>query len=195
MASLTPQYMLNTGGHAPTYRERKPIGWTSLYHSDYLLASTESYEIWYLLRRHLDVWSAGFPTMGTAKVEYTGLISARVIATVIAGVWPSTAKLFLNGTMIRDYNFNLGGGSVTDIIDVTNLIFIGRNEFSFVIEKVPWVGWGDYLLTVDLVIDAESSNVEPPPPWDTWPTWWPFAAGGLGLAAAGGIILMKKRKR
>lgn len=28
--------MLNTGGHAPTYRERKPQSWTSAYHSDYL---------------------------------------------------------------------------------------------------------------------------------------------------------------
>lgn len=202
---LTPKYTLNSGyvfeeymldsgeGHAPTYRERKPKGWTRLYHSDYLAVERKSYPIWHDVKLDLPLLASGAVLKGSAQVDYTNLISAKVIVSVSALVWPSWASLYLNGSKIQDFDFRLGSGSASKEIDVTSLILRGKNEFLFEVKKVSWVGWGTYAVTVDLVIEAETSSVSPPAPWEMWPTWWLYAAAGVGLVAVGGVILLRKR--
>lgn len=149
----------------------------------------QSFPIWTNTVIDLPLWSSGAWSTRTTTLKWTLLNSAKLIIMVQAVAWPSWAALYLNGNKVYDFDFRLGSGTVTTEIDVMNHVRQGSNEFLFDISKISWTGWGPYTLTVNLVLDGDYED--PTPPREPWPTWWPYAAIGGGLATVGIVLAMK----
>lgn len=215
--SLNPKYTLNTGGHAPTYRERKPQAWTSAYHSNYLQAFATVLRQDILKDKLLTVGGLvggykDFPFTFTFKTP-----ADTIITTVTA--WVSIIPLDGN-SYLRTWlnNVEFGGAAKLGIPAQPGLVqgqeyMIDDSVIGFILPRPPNTGEAMNRLTVrtwNYKIFAETTckvsiwleieytgsepSVEPPPFWEDWPTWWPYAAGGLGMAAVGGILLMKKKR-
>ena len=200
---MYPKYIYDSGeGHAPSYRERKPQSWSAAYHSDYLKAfvvGAQSFPIWSQRRLHMDAWNNGFSITRTMPLTWRILNSVKLVYTISAEVWPSWAELTVDGSTIKYFDFRLGSGVIAEIIDITNLItaWQGKHEFVFNCHKTSLVGWGDYVVTVDIVLDGD---FDPPiiPVWEQiiqWITDHPLETAGIGLAVAGVAIYAVKRRQ
>lgn len=142
-----------------------------------------SYPLWNTARFHMDAWNNGItPSTKSYGLKWTALTSATLSYTVIAEVWPSWADLYLNGTDVKQFDFRAGGGTITETIDVMSLLTQGLNSFTFKASKTSWVGFGDYIITANLILDGIFEDPTTPNWWEQLPTWWPYAAGA-------GIIL------
>lgn len=105
------------------------------------------------------------------------MTSAQLVVSVSSTLPQCNGDIYLNGSHLGMHQF------ITDLqwsetFDVLSKIVSGNNVFSYKVTKTPTQGWGEIMVTVNLIIDGEVV-VGP-----TLPTWWPYAAAG------GGIILL-----
>jgi len=189
-------------GHAPTYRERKPIGWTPAYHSNFnaLADAVETIlPIFTNEKLYFNMWA---PTdrktlqfvQGVKWIQRNSATAAYTVSAVGNLTWGS---LWIDGTKVQDFDFRLGGGTVTGTADVTNLIGDGNHTFLFMADKLGINYEGPWTVTVSLILNGVFDTSVPF--WENLLNWvnshpveTASIAGG-SLAAVGGVILMSKR--
>lgn len=154
---------------------------------------TKSFPIWTSYRLSMPIANAWSSITKVLDLKWSTLNTAKISFYVTAEVWPSWADFYVNGSNIRQFDFRLGGGTIPGEIDIN--VEQGRNTFVFKSNKESWVGWGDYVVTANLVLDGVFEDPKPPLPWPLEEWWFPYAVGGGVLTGALVYALRKRQPR
>jgi len=169
---------------------RTPIDYRKQKHA--LAVTQQSYPIWDEKRLHFDLWDIGRKTSVALYVDYASLVSASLLVHVKAELWPCAVSVSMNGKEVGRRDF-FTGGTWTDTFEVSKQLLKGSNEFVFGVFKEILIGWGDVIVSADLTIEGEEVEAKPPPFWEKWPTWWPYAAvAGVGTVVIGVALLSRR---
>ena len=221
--SLNPKYILDldAGGHAPTYRERKPKAWTPMYHSGYLqafrtaLSTAQTIDLirnlnltvpWLTVYKDFEyTFTVNVPEgtvleSATAWAKITPLDGYSYLRAWLNGVeWDGAAKI---GVLPHP---GLEKGTAYTISDGVMALIkptppdTGQATNQLAVRIFNYNFWSTLTAKVSIWLDLTYSGAKPPtvvlPIWETWPDWWPYAAAGVGMGVLGGAILIRGKKR
>lgn len=147
--------------------------------------------VWMEERLHSDLWSGNVKlpsrTVYINLKPDTWITGVALVYDIVNEVGLGTqGEIRVNGVKVATLTDTWSGS-----VDVTSAIYEGANIIGYTMLKTAGIGWGNHVVTMNLVISYEGSP--PDTSTDGWlPDWWPYAAVGgvLGLA---GIILLVRR--
>lgn len=141
----------------------------------------------------LDIFGGSKSKSKTTSITYdsakTTMTGAKLSVSATADLGFTDYIIDFNGEQVHRFDWPVyQGGTDVATIDVTPLK--GENITTVTFEK-PVTG-ATLTFIISLIVDfvGEEPKIVNPKFWEDWPTWWPYAAAGGGLAVVGLIILL-----
>lgn len=207
---MYPKYTYDSGeGHAPSYRERKPIGWTTMYHSDYLKAfatplEETPYTFFSGTKIVIGFFGGSVPIQKSKIVSWdkvkTQVTAARLGINAHTDTSISNYTVYMNDDQIYRKDFGVNQFDDNPSVDVTNSLINGSNKIGVTFE-IP-LHPATFTITVTLYV--EFTGITPGGGEDWWGdiVQWitdnqltVAGIAGVGLAAVGAVIITRKRGR